>query len=323
MLLTQKGSIYQINGIYLENRDFRRYMPDTTGGGDERMSQNAATIGSTRDIEEFRRKLERADALPSIPTTVIELMDLLKVEGTTNEELSQVVSRDPGLVARTLKLVNSAGMGLRQQVTSIQQAIGLLGRMQIRQICLGGGVWDSLKPFAEKARFDLMAFETHSQTVAEIARILAEKTPRAIPDDVYAAALLHDIGKFLLLEYDGEAYSQALLQASRSKESLEDIEFERIGWTHSVVGGWLADYWGLPKAVRDTVRWHHHAEERIDMDNGHLVALVSVANNLAKVVRVGHSGNPYIAPIGKLLKPLELKPEDIQKVGEMAKEWQK
>jgi len=287
------------------------------------MGQTAATIGDTRDIDAFRKKLEEADALPSIPTTVIELMDLLNIEETTNEDLSRVVSQDQGLVARTLKMVNSAGMGLRQQVTSIQQAIGLLGRSQIRQICLGGGVWDSLKPFAEKANFDLLAFEKHSQTTAEIARVLATKTPHTIPDDVYAAALLHDIGKFLLLEYDGEMYSQTLLQAAESKANLEELEFETIGWTHSVVGGWLTDFWDLPRPVRETVRWHHHPEERTDTEFGPMVGLVSVANNLAKVVRVGHSGNPYIAPIGKLLKPLELKPEDIQQVGEMAKSWQK
>jgi len=287
------------------------------------MSQQSATLGNTRDIEEFRRKLEEADALPSIPTTVIELMDLLNIEETTNEDLSRVVSQDQGLVARTLKMVNSAGMGLRKQVTSIQQAIGLLGRSQIRQICLGGGVWDSLQPYAEKANFDLMAFEKHSQTTAEIARVLAEKTSHWIPDDVYAAALLHDIGKFLLLEYDGEAYSQTLNRASQEKSNLVDLEFETMGWTHPVVGGWLTDYWELPKPVRETVRWHHNAEERMDTDLGPLVGLVAVADNLAKVVNVGRSGNPHIAPIGKLLKPLDLKPEDIQKVGEMVKSWQK
>ncbi|MCA9417567.1 MAG: HDOD domain-containing protein [Candidatus Omnitrophica bacterium] len=287
------------------------------------MSQNTATIGDTQDIEAFRRKLEEADALPSIPTTVLELMDLLNQEDSTNEDLSQVVSQDQGLVARTLKMVNSAGMGLRQQVTSIQQAIGLLGRSQIRQICLGGGVWDSLQPYAEKANFDLMAFEKHSQTAAEIARVLAERTSHAIPDDVYAAALLHDIGKFLLLEYDGETYSQTLNRATQEKANLEELEFETMGWTHPVVGGWLTDYWELPRPVRETVRWHHHPEERMETELGPLVGLVSVANNLAKVVNVGRSGNPYIAPIGKLLKPLDLKPQDIQEVGEMVKSWQK
>ncbi len=287
------------------------------------MSEQTATICDTQDIEEFRKRLEESKALPSIPTTVIELMDLLNLEETTNEDLSRVVSQDQGLVARTLKMVNSAGIGLSKQVTSIQQAIGLLGRSQIRQVCLSGGVWDALKPYAEKANFDLLAFEKHSQTTAEIARILAEKTPHSIPDDVYAAALLHDIGKFLLLTYDGETYSQTLIRAAESKENLEDLEFETIGWTHSVVGGWLTDYWGLPKPVRETVRWHHHPEERMETPLGPLVGLVSVANNLAKVVNVGRSGNPYIAPIGKLLKPLQLKPEDIQEVGERVKSWQK
>ena len=287
------------------------------------MSQKTAELENTKDIEEFRKKLEEADALPSIPTAVVELMDLLSLESTTNEDLSRVVSRDQGLVARTLKMVNSSGMGLRQQVTSIQQAIGLLGRSQIRQICLGGGVWDALLPYAKNARFDLVAFEKHSQTTAEIARVLAQKTPHSIADDVYAAALLHDIGKFLLLEYDGDTYGQTLLKANQTNTNLEELEYETIGWTHSIVGGWLTDYWELPRPVRETVRWHHQPEERIDTDFGPLVGLVSVANNLAKVVNVGYSGNPYIAPIGKLLKPLGLKPEDIQQVGEMVKGWQK
>jgi putative nucleotidyltransferase with HDIG domain len=270
---------------------------------------------STRDIDEFRSRLEEMDALPSLPSVVVELLNLLREENSIDSEIVALISQDAGLTARLLKLANSAAMGLRVQVTSIQRAVPLLGRARVRQICLGGGVWDSLKPSAEKAGFGLDAFERHCLAVAELAQELAMRSNVANVEDVFASALLHDIGKFLLLEFDGEAYAKTLAQAAETNANLEELEFTTLGWTHARVGGWLADHWRLPNSIRDTVKLHHQPEMALRGENGNLVGLVSVANNLAKVVKLGNSGNPHIESIGPLLKSLNLSPEDVKEAG--------
>jgi len=274
---------------------------------------------SMQDIDEFRARLEDMDALPSLPTVVVDLLNLLRSDDAADSEIVALISKDPGLTARLLKLANSAAMGLRVQVTSIQRAVPLLGRDRVRQICLGGGVWDSLKPMAEKAQFELDAFERHCLAVAELAQDLATRSKAAEVEDVFASALLHDIGKFLLLGFDGEAYAKTLAQAAATQCNLEELEFTTLGWTHTKVGGWLTDNWGLPATIRATVKLHHRTDMALRGEHGNLVALVSVANNLSKVVKLGNSGNPHIESIGPLLAPLHLTPEEVKEAGEKAK----
>jgi len=274
----------------------------------------------TDDIDQFRSRLENMGSLPSLPVVVVELLDRLNDEHTSNQQIVELIRQDAGLTARLLKLVNSAAMGLRVQVSSIQRAVELLGRRQIREICLGAGVWDALAGKADLGSFDLSGFERHSLAVAELAQELATRSTKAEAEDVYASALLHDVGKFLLLIYDGDAYSTVLRNAAAEKRDLEELEYETIGWTHTQVGGWLAEYWKLPGTVHEAVRWHHQPSGAMSGSHGDLVALVAVADNLAKVMKIGGSGNPAVSPIGSLLADLNLSPQDIKEVGESVKE---
>jgi putative nucleotidyltransferase with HDIG domain len=272
-----------------------------------------------KDLELFKTRLRELGSLPSVPTVLMELLQCVRDESTTTDEVAHLVGQDAALTARLLKLANSSAMGLRVQVSSITRAVALLGRSQVAQICLGDGVWSSLKPLAVKARFNLEAFELHSLVGAEAAQELARRSKAVDADAVYAAALLHDIGKFLLLAIDREAYADTLLEAKRTGRDLEELESERLGWTHSLVGGWLADEWGLPRVIRDVATWHHRPHEVSDQPCGPMVALVAVSNNLMKLLKVGDSGNACVQPIGTLLSRLNLNPKDLQDIAERLK----
>lgn len=272
-----------------------------------------------KDFDLLREKVEAAGGLPSIPTVLSDLLACIKDETTNTEKIANLIGQDAGLAARLLKVANSSAMGLRVQVTSIQRAVALLGRSQVRQICLGNGIWGSLKPIAAKADFDLEGFELHSLVGAEVAQELATRSRLVDAEDVYAAALLHDIGKFLLLAIERDKYSEALKVAKKDQIDLVLLEEEKLGWTHPEVGGWFAGHWGLPETIRDVATWHHDPYHVSVGGNRNLVALVTVANNLLKVVKVGDSGNPNVLPIGHLLGPLQLTPEDLQGVAEKLK----
>lgn len=269
-----------------------------------------------KDFETFKNRLLNLGALPSVPTVLMELLRCIRDESTTTDEVAHLVGQDAGMTARLLKLANSSAMGLRVQVTSINRAVALLGRSQVAQICLGDGVWSSLKPLAAKARFNLDAFELHSLVGAEAAQELARRSKMVDADEIYAAALLHDIGKFLLLAMDREAYADTLIQAKATGRDLEALEAETLGWTHSQVGGWLADEWGLPPVIREVAAWHHRPLDFFDQPLGPMVALVAVSDNLMKLLKVGDSGNPFIQPVGALLGRLNLGPQDLQDIAQ-------
>jgi putative nucleotidyltransferase with HDIG domain len=271
------------------------------------------------DIEAFQKRLAEVEALPSVPTILMELMEVLRDESSGTDQIGSLISQDAGLAARLLKLANSAMFGVRTQVTTIQRAVALLGRNQVRQICLGDGVWLSLKPIAAKARFNLEGFELHSLVGAEVAQELARRSKAVDAEEVYAAALLHDIGKFLLLAVDPEGYAGAVQTARETRTSLEIIEEEMVGWNHTVVGGWFAENWGLPDIIQFVALWHHSPETVLQESYGPLVALVSIADNLLKTLKIGDSGNPAVYPIGGLLAPLHLSPDDLRDVADRLK----
>ncbi|MCG3195827.1 MAG: hypothetical protein GHCLOJNM_00296 [bacterium] len=272
-----------------------------------------------KDIEDFKRGLEEVESLPSVPTVLIDLLHCLGDEASNTDQIATLIGQDAGLAARLLKLANSSWMGLRTQVTSIQRAVTLLGRTQVRQICLGNSVWATLKPLAAKSRFNLEGFELHSLVCAEVAQDLSKHAKGIEAEDVYAAALLHDIGKFLMLTFEGEAYGQAIAEANEHKRDLNDVELEIFGWSHSMLGGWFAEHWGLPATVQEAARWHHAPDQVADHPNGPLVGFVAVANSLLKVVKVGDSGNSIVQPVGGILPSLNLTPQHLQLVAEKLK----
>jgi putative nucleotidyltransferase with HDIG domain len=272
------------------------------------------------DIEAFKKRLEQVQGIPTIPTVLAELMHCLSQEASDTEQIADLISQDAGLVARLLKLANSSAMARRVQITSIQRAVAALGRNQVRQICMGDGVWTTLKPLAAKSHFNLEGFELHSLLVAELSQELARRSGTVDAEDVYAAALLHDIGKFLLLAVDQQGYADAIRTAGETQSDLLELELEKVGWDHTMVGGWFAEYWGLPATVQAVARWHHNPEAVADQPHGPMVAIVCVANNLLKVVKVGDSGNPAVHPIGGLLGPLHLAPGDLQEMADRLKD---
>jgi putative nucleotidyltransferase with HDIG domain len=272
-----------------------------------------------RDYESFRIRLEETQAIPSIPTVLADLLACLRNEESSTEEIIGLISQDSGLTARLLKLANSSAMGVRFEVTSIQRAVALLGRGQVRQICMGDGVWAALKPLAQKANFDLDAFELHSLVCAEIAQALATKAGKSDAEDVYSSALLHDIGKFILLAFEGTDYVETLKQVREKKVNLDDLELENHGWSHSQAGAWLTRHWGLPIAIQTTAQYHHHPGEVEDQNNRSIVSLVTIANNLIKALKIGDSGNPALIPIGALLNSQGLKPQDLEEIARKLK----
>jgi putative nucleotidyltransferase with HDIG domain len=273
-----------------------------------------AAIIMTKDFETFRQQIAETGDIPTIPTVLMDLLALLNDDQTTTDEIAETISQTVGLTARLLKLANSSATGLRVQITSIHRAVALLGREQVRQICLGESVWSTLKPLANKAKFNLEAFEIHSLFCAEVAQALANQSGLVTTEDVYAAALLHDIGKFLLLAFERENYVETLLVAKETNRNLIEVEQEKLGWNHTQLGEWLSQLWNLPHPIQAAIAHHHHPDEFIEQEHGAVIALISIANNLMKLLKIGDSGNVAVRPIGSLLTKLNLTPNDLQEI---------
>jgi HD-like signal output (HDOD) protein/ActR/RegA family two-component response regulator len=247
-----------------------------------------------RDMR-IRRIVGGVDKLPTPPQLFFELSQLMQSPTTSVADVAKVVTRDPGLSAKLLQLVNSAYFGTGQATTSIHQAVALLGTDRLRYIALTASVFSSTDA-QNVAGFSLEALQQDSMRAAWLARAFAEP---AVRDEAFASTLLHDVGRVVLALGRG-ADLQAFTDRVTHGEDVIDVELDLFGVSHADVGARLLAIWGLPMAIVDVVQFHHDPGSAPEASRA-LASIVHVANalghketvgtpiNLASLERAGHA----------------------------------
>jgi putative nucleotidyltransferase with HDIG domain len=204
----------------------------------------------TIDITKQRAKLENITALPTVPGTFKRVSQVIGKPNVTVEEISSFVSRDPALTARILRMVNSAVYGFPGRISSVSHAIMLLGLNVVRGLLLGISVFEIMQKL-------MSGLWDHSLGCAVIARAIAEKKGVKDPEDVSIAALLHDIGKvILILEYQ-PLYEEAMREAASLRIPIFEAERAVFQETHAAVGMWMAQKWRFPANLIEIIGCHH------------------------------------------------------------------
>jgi HD-like signal output (HDOD) protein len=208
--------------------------------------------------ENTGRLVARMDQLPSLPSIYMRLIEKMRDPECGIDDVAELVARDISLTARVLKLVNSAFFGLRQQVSSLNEAVNYLGLDTLKALVL------SINAFAqfEKKSLGGVSLESlwnHSLLTAGCARLIAEmETGNArLVDEAFVAAMLHDTGRLVLAANFGADYAVALAAVATTPGGVLAAEEAAFGATHADVGGYLFSLWGLPGSIVDAVTWHH------------------------------------------------------------------
>jgi HD-like signal output (HDOD) protein len=162
------------------------------------------------------------------------------------------------MATKVLQLANSAFIGVRGQVSSLLQAVALIGTEAIRTLALSVHVFSRLEANSAHASYITELWE-HSVKVASLARQIAcsEDQERQIVEQSFTAGLLHDVGKAVLLAEMPHEYRQILNHPDCNSESLVAIETELLGCSHAQVGAYLMSIWGLPAPLVHAVALHH------------------------------------------------------------------
>jgi len=225
--------------------------------------------------------LKQAGELPSLPEVYIRVTELLETESATGLKIGEAVQTDPTLTARILKLINSAYYGLQNPVTSIPQAVALLGRQQLQQVLVGSVLAGVFKDF-DITSFPLRDFWQHCIKTAIIARQLAMQNARVIDHEAFfTAGLLHDIGWLVIAKVNPGSYLQITGLARSENKDVIQVEVEKLGVTHIEVGVALLEKWGIPGLITQCVRKHH--------DTDHIgpyaieTSIVYLANKLSRL----------------------------------------
>jgi len=231
--------------------------------------------------------ISRACNIPPVPLVAARVMRAVIDPDTSVEELSKIISADSVLVARILKVANSAFYGMSRSIRSLKMAITIMGFKTIKNmvVALSTKSMYSVANPAEKFIWE------HSLSTALADKFLASHVGLGNSDDVFISGLLHDIGKVLLMDQNPDSYARVLPDYIKSGECTIGFEREIFGFTHAEVGAALCRKWKLPEELEGTVKFHHSkALDRLtelEPYMGKLSAVAALANSVSNKLHFG------------------------------------
>ena len=240
----------------------------------------ACALSDLLEDDALKQLVSQLRTLPSLPTLYREVEEELRSPDASAKNVAAIVSKDLGMSAKILQLVNSAFFGVRQHVSSPNQAVILLGLETIKNLVLSVQVFAQLDE-ASSESLPLEALWTHSMRVGACAKQLAraeQVDPRSV-DHAFIAGLLHDVGKLVLAVNLPERYDAVLTRTRTEEISLHEAEREVFGTTHAEIGSYLMGLWGLYDAIVESLA-SHHAPMKYGGENFTPVTAVYAANVL-------------------------------------------
>ncbi len=223
---------------------------------------------------------------PELPSAIMELSQMLRDPEANIRRVVELISTDPVLSAKVLRVVNSAAYG-QLRVTSLQQAVVLLGFNNVWLLVTQMLTSSAVKPFAELDQQEIKALWRHAAAASVCARHLlffTGMTTSQIGPTVFTCSLLHDVGKFLLKGLGG---GQEHMDKEQPCETFSVLEEEQVyGLDHCRMGYLLSTYWKLPELICTTIGYHHHPSfgnwHEVPRHARKTVAFVALSDFLAK-----------------------------------------
>ncbi len=201
---------------------------------------------------QVKRYIDRAvQDLPALPSAVAKLLQLTESEIVSAVEIERLVSTDQAICTKLLRVVNSAYFGLSRRISSINQAIVILGYQHVRNIALSIGALSLFKSQSPRMRELHLRVWERSFAAAACSQAIAKDKGASVADQelVFVGGLLHDVGKLFLLSYFSSTYEDVLRYADTRGIEILEAESILLGINHAEIGSQLALAWNLPEEL--------------------------------------------------------------------------
>jgi putative nucleotidyltransferase with HDIG domain len=259
------------------------------------------------------------NTFPGMPGAAVKLLALVDDPDVSVDRIEAILRYDPGLTANLLRLANSAYFGMPSKVGSVRQAVILLGLKRMIQMVIAScmsAIMDQAVP-----GYDLPPGELwrHSIAVSVAAECLVKELNLDAAEEIFTAALLHDVGKLILGDFVSEDFPK-IEKALHQGLSFEVAENIVLGTDHADVGAQILSKWSIPEAIIESVRWHHSPESCNRPDT--MLDIVHVANMLCLMIGigVGRDGLSH-QPSAVVVKRLGLETAHLEKVASQTLQW--
>ena len=234
------------------------------------------------------------DNMPSLSITVAKVLEVVKNPQVTAKDLNKVISLDPVLMGRVLRLVNSAYYGLSNKVTSLVTAIIMLGINTIKNLALSTAVLANMKNKSQFKALNMDSFWRHSIGAGVAAKLISGKLgiPQNLREEYFIGGLLHDIGKIPLNDVFQEEYLKVIRTSDVKKVPLIKMEDQMLGINHTEVGRMISEKWRLSSETFDCIL-NHHDTHSAQQENMKLVSAIYMANSYCNLNEIGFSGDRF------------------------------
>ena len=215
------------------------------------------TAVETLTLEAIRTLDVRAKVqeLPALPKALQEISAALEDDRMGSDALTRKISMDPGLASRILRAANSPFYGMSGSISSVEDAVRVVGVRTIGSIVCAAAYLRTLPPPA-CAAFDFQRFWEHSFATAVCAQELAGLCNQP-PAVAFTTGLLHDLGRLALATFYPRHLEAAVAHAERADGMLHESELAIMGIDHATVGAWIGQHWQFSTAVTEGIRDHH------------------------------------------------------------------
>lgn len=223
--------------------------------------------------------------IATLPEITVKIIELVEDPTSTAQDLNNVISNDPALCSRILKVVNSSFYGLPGQIGSINRAIVLLGLNAVKNIAISASMAKLFRGGQLCDKFSARDLWMHAITTGTASKMIADKLKMGVGDEAFLAGLTHDIGMMVEMQFDRlklvEVINQINLSADGSPDrDLCEVERSIFGADHEAFGRALCERWKFPEAFAQ-VCGHHHSPLELPTGSRSMACLVHIADRIA------------------------------------------
>jgi HD-like signal output (HDOD) protein len=255
--------------------------------------------------------LKEISHIATLPEVTLKIIELVEDPSSSAQDLHEVISNDPALCSRILKVVNSSFYGLPGQIASINRAIVMLGLNAVKNIAIAASLAKLFRGGELTPFFSAKELWDHSNAVAITCKMLSDRLGMGLGDEAYLAGLIHDIGIMVEMQYDRSKLIDALDRCNADPSgkpcvSLIETEEDVFGANHQDFGKGLCEKWKFPAPFVAAAGYHHTPTEA-PSEARKIVYIVHAADIIASMVDGGFKlDNPVAEIHSEVMEDLKL-----------------
>lgn len=208
--------------------------------------------------------------------------------------IGDIIEKDVDLTARLLRFANSAYFGFSNQLSTVSEAISLIGIQQVQDLLTASSAIERFRGIS-KEFVSVQSFWQHSLATGIAARLLAMEGRLPRSDRMFVAGLLHDIGRLVMFLQASGPTQKIFELYQKERILLREAEVRVLGYDHQNIAEALLKNWKYPPPLVLAVGHHHHPSgcEAAKLE----AAVVHVADHIVNAMRVGSSGEQFVPPL--------------------------